>query len=791
MIRKTETFDVVVCGGGMAGFSGAVAAARHGAKTCLIQDRPVLGGNASSEVRVTIHGAAAFHAYARETGIISEVLIEERAQNHEEVNENGWTNSVFDQVLYDIAMRTPNLTLHLNTSVCDVLLGDDHVSGLSQIPDRPLPDTSHGWYHRPACATRSKIGAIVAHVSNSETELIIHGRTFVDCTGDGLIADLAGCEWRMGTESREQTGEIYAMPKASTDTMGNSIHIRARDIGRPAPYTPPPWIKTIPDADFFHRNGRTLCDMRGGFWWIEIGMPWHTIHENETTRKELTEWALAIWDWMKNKDESTKSLAANFALEWIGQVTGKRESRRIIGQLLLTEPDVMNTKKHDDEIAFGGWFLDLHAAGGLLAKNSMPEMLHGESTEHHPRSYVGPYGIPLRCLIAKDVDNLMMAGRNISATHVALGTVRTMATTALMGQGVGTAAALGIAERLTVAQLPTRATEIQQRLLRDGCFLLNVSNADTRDLARAARASASSSMLSQGAGTSDVWARHGLARHIQATEQGWPLDKMAAQWIAVAGGQLDRVSFCLSNSSDHPEQVKCKLTRAEHIWDYRRELPAITQTTLMVLPGQDRWIDWPVNLTGLQPGYLRLELEANHVVMWRFSQAILPGQLSAWAISDELLHRMGHAVTMAFGVAPGQPVYGPEQVLTGVTRPHRATNLWRSDAGRPLPQWLQLTWNKPQKIGQVELTFAGNLLREYHAYPPFWRDPQSPRDYRIEAWLDGAWQEVHRESGNYQRHRRHRLSTPIISDKIRILVTATHGDHSAAIYELRAYSPGQ
>ncbi|MEO8614859.1 MAG: FAD-dependent oxidoreductase, partial [Luteolibacter sp.] len=340
MKKLTQQFDIVVCGGGLAGFCAAVAAARHGAKTCLVHDRPVLGGNASSEVRVTVHGAAQFHAYARETGILSEALIEERARNHEVINENGWTNSVFDQVLYDIAQRTPNLTLHLNTSVQDVLLGDDDLSGLSQIPERPIPNTDNGWFHRPACAPRPRIAAVIARVASAETELTLRAQTFIDCTGDGLVADLAGCEWRMGSESREQTGELHAPPAASTNTMGNSIHIRARDVGRPAPFTAPEWARVIPDADFLYQKGRIPHDVSGGYWWIEIGIPWHTIYDNETIRHELTAWALGIWDWIKNRDENTKTRAANYALEWIGQVPGKRESRRIMGEYLLTEHDI-------------------------------------------------------------------------------------------------------------------------------------------------------------------------------------------------------------------------------------------------------------------------------------------------------------------------------------------------------------------------------------------------------------------------------------------------------------------
>src|SRR5580658_2381527 len=122
MRHVTEQYDLVICGGGLAGVCAALAAARQGVRTCLVHNRPVLGGNSSSEVGVTPHGAAAFHAYARETGIISELLIEERAANHAEIYENGWTNSVWDMVLYNAVTAEPNLTVHLNADVRQVLL---------------------------------------------------------------------------------------------------------------------------------------------------------------------------------------------------------------------------------------------------------------------------------------------------------------------------------------------------------------------------------------------------------------------------------------------------------------------------------------------------------------------------------------------------------------------------------------------------------------------------------------------------------------------------------------------
>ena len=781
MPTLTKTHDVVVCGGGLAGFCAALSAARQGLSSCLVQDRPVLGGNASSEIRVTVQGAAGFHAYARESGIIGEILAEERARNHEEINDNGWTNSVFDQVLYDLALREPNLTLYLNTSVFDLLLGDDDLSAVANQARRPEPDSNQGWFHRPACAPRAHIAAVVARVGGAETTLVLRGRTFIDCTGDGLLADLAGCGWRIGTESRAQTGELHAAEQATTTTLGSSIHIRARDTGRPAPFRAPPWVKPPPGAEFF-RKGRDISDLSGGYWWLELGTPWHTIHDNETLRHELTAWALSVWDWIKNHDATTRERATNYALEWIGQVPGKRESRRIDGLVRLQEQDLDVDKIHPDEIAFGGWYVDLHAPGGLLAPHSKAEgaFLH--------RGYVGPYGIPLRSLIARDVENLLFAGRCVSATHAALGSLRVMGTTALLGQAAGTAAVHALLHDLPLARLGEKehVGALQQTLLRDGCFLPHVARVDPLDHAPAASASASSASLNHGIDPGDTDTSGGLLRHPARTS--WPLNQPAAQWIAVAGGRIATVAVCLDNAADGARIVRARLVRPAHIWGYQRDLPALAEAELIVLAGTDRWVEWSLNLEGVPDGFVRLDLEsADAALSWRIARDVLYGQVAARAYDASRLRRLESGATLAFRITPGQPVYDPANVLTGAARPHYRLHVWRSDEAQPFPQWLQLDWPASRSIAQIELVFPGHLLREIYAYPPFYRDPLVARDYAMEAWIDGVWTEVLRESDNYQPRRVHVLPAPVITERIRIVIHATNGAPVAALHEVRIY----
>lgn len=767
MIQQRELYDVVVCGGGLAGFCAAVSAARHGAKTCLIQDRPVFGGNSSSEVRVTPHGAAAFHAYARETGIVSELLIEERARNHEEIFENGWTNSIWDLTMYDMAMNTPNLTIRLNTSILSVDMDNAR-----------------------------QIKAVVGRVANAEVEITFEGRIFIDCTGDGIVADQAGCEWRMGSEGREEFNEYHAPEQANADTMGNSIHFRTKDMGLPVPFTAPDWAVKHDNAAYFYEDGRIPKEMRGGYWWLEIGVPWHTIHDAEDIRHELTRHTLGVWDWIKNRDPKLKEKAANYALDWIGQVPGKRESRRIMGRYLMTEHDPANKTVFPDEIAFGGWFLDLHTPGGLLAKHSEPASAEGytQSSEYAVKSYCGPYGIPLRILIAKDVDNLMMAGRNVSVTHAALGTVRVMATTALMGQAAGIAAYEAIKRNIPVHEVPDKAIdEVQQKLLRDGCFLPNVANKDPLDLARNASVSASSEARVIGAGPEtrghheglEVWRdqNHKVTHDFLLFKRG--------QWIAVGTGELRSVSVCLSNSTEHVQEVNASIVQVDHIWDYRtRPSAPLAAGRLRVPPGKKQWIEWPLGLhSEIRAGsYIRLDLEANPDIEWHQAGALEPGHMAAFQIGEDQMRRYDNGVTLSFRVDPPQACYGAANVISGVSRPYQYTNVWRSDPAEPLSAWIELSWQDIQTISHVELTFPGHLIREYHAYAPFYRDPQCAKDYSILAWAEGAWQEVAVVEGNYQRQRRHILENTVLTNRLRIVIQATNGDPSAAIYEVRCYA---
>lgn len=803
--------DVVVCGGGLAGLCAAVAAARHGAHTILVGERPVLGGCSSSEIRVSPQGAAHFHGYARESGILAELIIADRVANHAETGGTGWTNSVWDLVLYDLVQRTARLTLLLNTTVHGV-----------EVTDEAAP----------------RIVAVHARTLSAEREWRLSGDLFVDATGDGVVAAMAGNEWRMGTESHAEFGEPHAPEEASNGVQGTSIQLMTRDMGHPVSFSAPDWAERYDDERFFSEGGRIPDSTRSGWWWLEIGLPWDTIRDNETIRHELTRRALGVWDWIKNRSPEHRERFANFALDWMGQVPGKRESRRIMGRHLFTEHDLVTDHSLPDEVAYGGWNIDLHTAGGLLAPISEPTAAEGYRVggSASVAAHVAPFGIPLRSLIARDISNLFLAGRDLSATHVALGSVRVQGTTAMMGQAVGTTAAMLIDEeagggakgwRRADGAIPAKLEpafirDLQQALLRDGVFLPHVRDEDPANLARSAQhVTASSSSVNEGMGPQDrsfdvdYFGAGEFASATESTGAGGPrgadgrddLTLGRSQWVAVETGPdapgVATIGLLLRNNTAVPVRLDVSLESVSGIWDYDiRSDATLRRTTLSVPAGGPHQVKWQVDVTPAElisgSGYLRLNAAASPGVSWLRADGVLPGCLAGVAVTPQRLQRLGHGVTLCHTVVPAQRVWEADQVVSGVARPFDATNQWRSDPVQgPAGQWLCLEWDHVVTVGQVALTWCGQLLRDYDQLPARRADPETVRDYRIQVWettvgtssMTGVWADVATITGNVHTQRVHTLSESVRTDRLRVLVEATHGSDYASLYELRVY-PG-
>ncbi len=449
--------DVLVAGGGPAGLTAALAAARNGVEVLLCQDRSVLGGNASSEVRMHIVGAdcsggrgAELETEARETGIIEEIRLDACVHNPQR------SSSMFDLILYDKCRREKNLTLMLNTAVAGAEVDEGFITH-----------------------------AIASRNSTEET-FRIEAKYFIDCTGDGGLGKAAGAHWREGREAASEFGESLAVGIADNKRLGSTLMFQARKHDCPMPFVPPPWARKFSEEQLRLRPHATAgydLGLEYGFWWVEWGGTLDTIRDNEQIRDELLAILLGVWDHIKNDGDHG---AGNWALQWCGFLPGKRESRRFVGEYTLTQNDLLNSTRFEDAIAYGGWHIDTHPPEGVDAIDSPP------CTQHNVPHL---FDIPLRACVSSEIQNLMFAGRNISATHIAFASTRVMATCSVVGQGVGTAAAVAVKQGIPAVgmlQQPDLLNRIQQQLLRDGAFLIGVANNDTDDLARQACITASS-----------------------------------------------------------------------------------------------------------------------------------------------------------------------------------------------------------------------------------------------------------------------------------------------------------
>lgn len=445
--------DFCVIGGGMAGVCAALAAARNGARVILVQDRSVLGGNASSEVRMHIVGADCHgnRPGARETGLIEEFRLEDSFRNPHR------SFSLWDLLLYEKVTENKNITL---------LLDSDCIGCETEVRDG---------------VTRIASVRVLRHFT--EDEFVIRASFFADCSGDGRLGSEAGADFRIGRESRDEYGESMALPRADSFTLGSSILFTARRHETPQPFVRPPWIRQFRREDF---RFRPITGFEYGYWWAEWGGHLDMIKDGESVRHELLRIALGIWDYVKNSGEHPDS--SHWALDWVGAIPAKRESRRFLGDYVLTQGDVQSGRIFPDQVAYGGWWIDIHPPQGVDAIDEKP------CVQEHISSL---YTIPLRALYSRNIANLFFAGRNISATHVAFASTRVMATCAVMGQAIGTAAALlSGRDALSIRSACDDAmlSAIQQTLLRQDAFLPGLANADSGDLARRAVCRASSAL---------------------------------------------------------------------------------------------------------------------------------------------------------------------------------------------------------------------------------------------------------------------------------------------------------
>lgn len=481
-------YDFVVVGGGLSGVCAAIAAARHGAKTALIQNRPVFGGNASSEIRMHVCGAAGVlckRPNARETGIIEELLLENKSRNPFH------SFSIFDTVLWEKVHFQENLDSFLNTQVLSsTLIGD-------------------------------RIQAVEAYQNTTEKYYRFIGKLFADTTGDAYLARISGSEVMIGREGKDEYNEPNA-PEHSY-TMGNSLMFKAVNRNQPVSFTPPSWAKHFTEEDLEEREH---SNPYSGYWWVELGGDMDVISDYEEIRDDLLSSIYGIWDHVKNGGDHG---AENLDLDWVQFLPGKRESYRAVGKYVLTEQDICEPVQFDDVVAYGGWPIDLHTPSGI------------RKTVHAPNVFIdlkSVYGIPYRSLQSRDIQNLFLGGRAISATHNAFASLRCMGTTSVIGQAIGTAASVIVNRNGDTTDIGNCIILLQQILLEDDCYLPGIKNISENDLCRTASFRASSEKV--GTHVSDL--NNGFSRPVDDNYNGWTSGFEASPWIEAKFQRKENVS---------------------------------------------------------------------------------------------------------------------------------------------------------------------------------------------------------------------------------------------------------
>lgn len=429
---KRYDADLCVVGGGMAGLCAAIAAARHGARVVLMHDRPVFGGNASSECRVHIGGADRHNSVKnmRETGILEEIRMENLYRNP---NRNF---SIWDTILYEKVLTEPNITALLNCSCQEAAMAGGSIESVT------------GWQ------------------LTTQTHCRVHAGIFADCSGDAILAPVTGARYRVGREGRAEYGESIAPVEADSKTMGMTCLFQTRPYDTPQPFVPPSWAHRYDECAALPGGEKRHRWWQMGYWWVELGGEHDSIHDTEVLRDALLKITYGVWDHIKNRCPNRQQ-AENWALDWIQFLPAKRESRRYIGDYVLTQNDIRSHGVFGDTVAYGGWSMDDHHPAGFEAvRIGAPPTIFHEAPS--------PYGIPYRSLYSVNVPNLMFAGRDASCTHAAMSSTRVMGTGCSMGQAVGTAAAMATAKGIAPAAVGAHIDALQQALIGDDAYLPGV-----------------------------------------------------------------------------------------------------------------------------------------------------------------------------------------------------------------------------------------------------------------------------------------------------------------------------
>lgn len=736
--------DLVVVGGGIAGVCSAIAAARNGVKVVLVNDRPVLGGNASSEVRLWILGATSHmgnnNRWSREGGIIDELLIENLYRNKE------GNTIIFDTILLEKVVKEENIQLLLNTAVFALEKKDEKT-----------------------------IRSVRAFCSQNSTEYQIDSTLFCDASGDGIVGYMAGASYRIGAEAKEEFEEGFTPSKAYGELLGHTIYFYSKDTGKPVKYVAPSYalsdIAKIPRFKNI-KTGDTGCQ----FWWFEYGGRGDTIHETEEIKWQLWSVVYGVWDYIKNSGNFPE--AENLTLEWVGTIPGKRESRRFEGYYMLKQQDIVEQKSFYDAVSYGGWAIDLHPSDGVFSELPACNQYHAK----------GIYQIPYRCFVSKDINNLFFAGRLISASHVAFGSTRVMATCGHGGQVIGTAAALCLKQQLLPKDLflPQHISHLQNRLNISGQSIPSIPIELHANLLSTAQLSASSTNTFHGFTPNASW---------------YTLNQSSAQLLPL---QKDKAySFGISIQADADTELQVELKVSDKPFNYTPEI-LIEALSIPVKKGEYE-VQFSFSKKLTQDQYAFLIFRSNPSVSIKQSDTRLTGILSVFQKTNPSVNNYGKqeppvdsgfdsfefwcpdrrpkGLNFALSVSPALNCFSIEHIRNGFTRPYLRTNAWVADPKDPQPR-ISVQWKVPQQINAVTFYFDTDFdhpLESSQMGHPEERIPFCVSNYKI---YNANGDLLFEKKNNYQTINTWRPNQPILEQELIFEFEHPSADIPSSVFQI-------
>lgn len=702
--------DLVIVGGGMSGTCAAITAAREGLKVCLVQDRPVLGGNASSEIRLWVLGATSHmgnnNRWAREGGVIDELLVENMYRNPE------GNPILLDTILLEKIALEKNITLLLNTSVYDLeKSGED------------------------------KIDFVKAFCSQNSTEFKLSGPLFMDASGDGIVGFLAGAAFRMGAESKEEFDELFAPDQKYGELLGHSLYFYSKDTGKPVRFVPPCFanreLSKLPRFKTFN-----LREDGCRLWWVEYGGRADTILSSEDIKWELWRIIYGIWDHVKNSGEYQD--VENLTLEWVGTIPGKRESRRFEGDYIMHQKDVIEQREHFDAVSFGGWALDLHPADGVYSDKP-------GCTQWHSK---GVYQIPYRSMYSRNIKNLFLGGRLMSASHVAFGSTRVMATCAHNSQAIAMAAKLCLEKGLSPAGLATtdHMKELQNLLLQSGQYIPNTALNLKNEILKDAELEVSGEFELTSLPYNGPWKSLGFSM---------------AQLLPVAESEKISMKLMLRSAQDCIQKIELRNSQKPGNFTLDQLLE---KKEIRVQKGEHVYhIDFDFESKDSQ--YLALCLLQNDSVEVKCSDLRVTGVLSVFNKFNKSVatssiqsppigigidefefwvpERRPNGHNLGFELNHPLKAFGKKNLLNGIFRPTIMPNAWVASLEDARPQ-LKLSWREPKSIKEIKLFFdtdydhpmESTLMGHPESEIPF-----CVKSYRIK---DGNGKLLHAKEENHQ-----------------------------------------